>query len=514
MNTATANTDATDRTTRLRWRNTRALWLWAAVIAVTFFAVDSLSLHTGDDLGYLFADSAHHAGDGPRVTTLVQCFTTQNSHYLTTNGRYLVHVMVMTLLNLVPLWVFRALNAFIFSLLWAGILRLIMPAGADKTGASAKLLYAAVWGALLILLPQPGLVLFTLVAYAINYLWTACAIVWLLVALRGVSPALFGDTPASMPPDKLRTAAIMTACTVVGSLQESFSIPVAVALFLSSVMHRLPWRYTLAFIAGTAVVVFAPGNLAHAAQGGGMAAGALAHKAGALGRALMFSAIPFAFLTWSRRNLPWIAAIAFALLFACFTFTSPRQLTCPTLLALVLLLGWLYKALQRVRSPRTIKYVTGGTIAVTAAFLVLVAIVRMPVYIRWQSLLDSMNKNTAIAWPQNNGKCCGIAATDLTTPKNSIKSTLLRAIAPDPLVNRGLVAIGDYYTIQGLSRLRQCTNPEAPKLTGILPATPAEISVTDTLPPFRVLHLPRGTRVQQHYLQQLFDGDTVHVIVY
>lgn len=485
-----------------------ALWLWFAVIAATFFSLDCLSLHTGDDLGYMFADSAHHAGDGERVTGLWQCFTTQNSHYMTTNGRYAVHVVVMIMLNLVPLWLFRALNALMFALLWLGMLRLVAPT------RPSQLMCAAVWGALLIFLPLPGMLLFTLVAYAVNYLWTACAVVWLIVWLRRAGTL-----------SRNAAAVLLASCFVTGTLQESFSIPVSMALFVASVMRRLPWKYTVAFIAGTAVVVFAPGNMAHAAQGGGMASAALAHKLTALGRVLTLSVIPLAVCMVNRRNLPWIAAIALSLLFACFTFTSPRQLTCPTVLTLMLLLKWLDKATERIRNRRTIKLTTVAIVAVTGAFMALLAVLRLPVYNRWQSVLHNLDKNTALTWPDRekgvsaDGTHKGVEVFPegydyvYADPK-SVKAALLRAVDPDPLLNRGLVGIGDRYTIRGLDRLRRYEHPDAPALTGILPVAPTILPDIDTLLPYSILHLPVTTRPPRGYLQQLVVGDTRHVIIY
>lgn len=458
------------------------------LIAVLFFAVDCMSLHTGDDLGYLFADSAHHAGDGERVVSLAQCFTTQASHYMTTNGRYLVHVVVMAMLNLVPRWVYRAVNALMFATLWALMVRLV-----GTTRRNRPAVGALTFAGLLVCIPQPAVVLFTLVSYAVNYLWVAVAYAALLLAIRNKWKMQNGECRMNGK----GSAWLLVATFLVGTLQESFAIPACAAFVTASMLRRLPWRVTLMLIAGTAICAFAPGNLAHAAQGGGADPDAIAHKVTALLADMPYLAIgwgtialvgtlairPRQTVAFIRRHLPAFAAIAAAITVAAVTYTSPRQLTCPSFIVLYLILCAAVPVLcpgedragEKGHSDRSFlrreRAVTIIATALAIVFLGTIAVLRIPAYMAWHSATDRLNADTRLTWPDAQ---TGIVA-DISDVKEKFTETniyLARAIAPDPLLNCGIVTIGDPYTIHGLQRLG------ASSLTGILPAHPSLLKNT------------------------------------
>jgi hypothetical protein len=388
----------------------------------------------------MFTDTTHHNGDGVRVTTLAQCFTTQCHHYFTTNGRFAVHVVVMAMLNLVPLWAYRLLNAVMFGLLWLLACRFTAPAKRSNTT------YAVAWLLLLAAMPQPGLVMLTLVSYSVNYLWTGVAVLALLLALRRGKKSWW----------------LAAYALFVGSLQESYSLPLCAALVVCSLCRRTPWRITIAFIIGTAIEVFAPGNLSHAAQGGGFTAAAIEAKLSALGKDLSHSIITPAVIAtamWAivrRRqclkfcndNLLLVTATAAALALACATFTSPRQLTAPTLFVIIMLL-------QRVSNIKSLTYASTALVAVTIAVM---GYYKAQIHHRCQTLLQSVSVGKTYAYPLGEATVTG-------------NSWFARAYIPDPLCNRGLVTVGDKYTKQGLSRLRG-----GAKLTTILPMSPKRIA--------------------------------------
>ncbi len=425
-------------------RKNKYEFLWLALIIATFFVLNCFSIHTGDDLGYMFADTTHHSGDGVRVTSLAQCFSTQCHHYVTTNGRFLVHVLVMALLNLVPISLYRLLNAFMFGVLWLLTCRLVAP---SKRSFS---LYAVAWFLLLVAIPQPGLVLLTLVSYSVNYMWVGVAVVAFLLALqRKVSSKWF-----------------ILYAAFVGSLQESFSLPLCAALFLGAILKRVPIPVVCAFIVGTAVEVFAPGNMAHAAQGGGFSLAALSHKLTALGADLCYSIIApaaLAALVWLclqrkkailflNENIILVTAIIAALLLAMLTFTSPRQLTAPTLFTIILLLKLL---------PDN-KYLATASVVATVAVMTIMGIYKYQIKSRYDSLIDCVRSGYTVVFPKGETPC-------------SANNTFTRAFIPDPLCNRGLVAIGDKYTKQGLSRLRG-----EKSIKTILPYSPQHIANLST----------------------------------
>lgn len=413
---------------------------WLFLIVTTFFIVNCFSLHTGDDLGYMFADTTHHCGDGVRVTSLSQCFSTQCHHYLTTNGRFMVHVVVMAMLNLVPLWVYRVLNALMFGMLWLLTCRLV---DADKR---TNTLYAVAWLLLFVALPQPGLVLLTLVSYSVNYLWVGVAALALLLALKR----------------KPKNPWLLVYAFFVGSLQESFSLPLCAGLFVGALMKRVPWPVTCAFIMGTLAEVLAPGNMAHAAQGGGFTLNAISAKIAALGSDLCMSIItpalvaaviwliarPRKSVAFFKENIVLTIAIVAALGLATLTFTSPRQLTAPSLFTIVLLLKLLPSK----------KWLTVGSSVLVVAVLAVMGVYKYKIYNRYQTFVESVSRNDVCAYPQ------GEAPYEGNAP-------FARAFIPDPLCNRGLVAVGDKYTKNGLQRLRN-----GGKLNTILPQSPLLIA--------------------------------------
>lgn len=442
------------------------IWLWAAVIALSFFAADCLSLHTGDDLGYMFTDTVHHKGDGVRVTDFADIIRTQNSHYMTTNGRWLVHVTVMTCLNLMPLWLYRALNAIAFTALWWLIVRLVAPRKRPSDG-----LCGATWLLLLAGFPQPSLLLFTLVSYSVNYLWVGVAAVGLLVAVR----------------DCRRVWLVCLLAFFTGTLQESYSVPLCAGFFVASLMKKMRWQYTVALILGTAVCAFAPGNLHHAAQ-----TGSILHKLTALGTHLPYMVVSWGLLAWllmliwrksptlrfTRRHMVLFVAIATSLAMACLTYTAPRQLTCPTLFAIILIIDALAPRLDG-------KIVAPVCASLAIAFLAAITALRWPVYRNWQSLVRTADKT--VAYPAKE--------PTWDVPYNY----LTEGLWPDPLASRGLMATGDRYTVNGLRRL------SAPRLKFILPAAPSRMRTSRT---FRLTRFPRNTKPPRA-LQNYTIGDTL-----
>lgn len=448
--------------------------LWLLVIAAGFFAVDCMSLHTGDDLGYLFSDSAHHLGDGTRIHTFRDIITTQCSHYTTTNGRFLVHVAVMATLNLVPLWVFRLINALVFTFLVFILDKIVNTSKNNEEGnkQSIKPSFATLFFTafvVLVAVPQPAVVLFTLVAYSVNYLWVAAVVMaWIWTVERGITG--WGTCVAAV---------------VAGSLQESFSLPLCAGILTAVLLHQLPWRVFLCLCAGTAVCVFAPGNFAHAAQGGGMGVDALVAKITALGKDL-----PFMFITWAtaaylvwmvfrrkaavtfgRENLPWIVTCAAAVLLAFVTYTSPRQLTFPNLLAAMMVLRGLENEMfftKKVLSNWKMEHYIGiiGVVAYLG-ILVLIGWWRFPVYQRWQEVLKDVRRGKTVVSP--------LHGIDPKTVKNTY---MRRGWMPDPLADCGLIAVGDRYTTSALTRLRKTDNPSAPAILAILPAPADSIVAT------------------------------------
>lgn len=327
-------------TKRPHWRPT-ATAAWFAVAFVSFLMLDGFSISVGDDFGYMFTDSKHHACDGAAVSTLGDCLRTQAMHYVTTNGRFVVHTLVMAMLNLVPEYIYRIINALMFASLW--LLTLRLGYGRLRNHATAAITLACLW----VMIPDSGVVMLSLCSYSVNYMWTGTATLLLL---------LLAEKERLRSAETAAYAAVCAYALLCGSLQESFSAPLSAALTVECVFYwrKHSWREKvvwLLYIAGTAVCVAAPGNIAHFMAGGGLEGAGMTHKLAALAAALIRTPMPWLTLllaVWGIRNRhncrrfisdnrTLCAAIVAAVLFAVATFTSARQLFAPSLLCILLI---------------------------------------------------------------------------------------------------------------------------------------------------------------------------------
>lgn len=349
------------------------------LLAGTFFVLDLQSVPTGDDLGYMFTDSTHHLGDGHRVQSLGDITKTLSSHYLTTNGRFLVHWIAMFFLNIGGHVSFCAANSIVFFLTALFFTRL---AGFPKPYQFGTVVLSTI--ILWFCVPLPGLNWLSLVCYATNYLWPTCATLAFLLFFERLI-----DQGKGTVPSKMSCCLALIFSLVTGSLQESFSLPVSAGLLALWIMEgksfsKAEMALTITFWIGTSICVFAPGNLHHAAQGGGFASTAMIHKLSALGIDLLTKAplitiaaiiglwgLLFkreATVSFLRANIVIAVSIVVALLLASVSFTSSRQLTCPGVLSGILLLRVLRKSIDKGRLE-TVFNLIGSTVGLTAYIL-------------------------------------------------------------------------------------------------------------------------------------------------
>ena len=101
--------------------------IWFVFVVASFWLLGQFSISVGDDLGYMFTDSALHKGDGKLITSIWECFTTQTKHYFSTNGRFLVHTTTHFFTAIAGMKVFNVVNAFVFGLLWLLVSKAISP---------------------------------------------------------------------------------------------------------------------------------------------------------------------------------------------------------------------------------------------------------------------------------------------------------------------------------------------------------------------------------------------------
>lgn len=313
------------------------------LVSVAILAVlTSQGIYTGDDMGYMYADPKLHEGTGMRVASLSQILSTQSSHFLHFNGRFLIHSLTQVFLieGMKPIYI--CLNALAGSFLWLAAGRLT--GGKHFSMRTGVAMLVMLW----CLMPAPGVLWASLISFSLNYLWPATVMAWLLVIIKEMI-----ELPS--PPHGRRLLPAMLLAMLCGALQESFSLPLLAGIaFTWLCSRRRPLlAIGLALFAGTVALLVAPGNYAHADAGGGMGIAAILHKSSAMLEAMLRTPLPLALcaaiaISMRNKDLRWlthlspfslllISLIICALLLGCVSFTALRQLSAPSFAAIILL---------------------------------------------------------------------------------------------------------------------------------------------------------------------------------
>lgn len=427
-------------------------FIWFLFVATTFWLLDRFSISVGDDLGYMFADSALHKGDGLPIENIYQCFATQANHYFTTNGRFLVHVATHFFTAIAGLDIFRIVNSIMFALLWLATIKLSF----HNISGTSEFKFVLPLFLLLIFIPDPGTTMFSLVAFAINYLWTAAAIFLFLIVLRHTATHNY----------RFKTgyhyyAILFVFAIVIGSLHESYSIPISLSLFCCLIfgyekISSLPLTMILGFFIGAAISVFAPGNFHHAVQGGGFDFDDILRKTNALSSELLFSPITFIGIAvlilifikskpairFIKENKFYFLTIISALILAIFTFTSSRQLFCPSVMAIILIAKLIHKAVLKHKSQQILTIAMSTTIAFIFIFAFYL---RRNTYDNFCQITSQLGESHSILFAD-------VSDANYNSPCPIIR-LMARAYAPDPFEGENLYLLFDGYTKRGLSRV-------------------------------------------------------------
>ncbi len=433
-------------------RNRVNIIVWFVVAVVGFGLLARFSISVGDDLGYMFADSSLHKGDGKMIADVGDCFSTQAKHYLSTNGRFLVHVVTHIFTAIASVEFFRGASTLMFGLLWLLVVGFITPRREAKGWYVCLLALFMLW----VCVPAPGTVMLSLVAFAVNYMWTAVAYLGFLLLLKKASTSdktfkrdwgcyLFGGFGA----------------LVVGSLQESYGLPISAALFFMALfnlkkVNALSLTMILGFFAGCGICVFAPGNWCHAAQGGGFAIDSILRKCEALSHELVLSAMALLLIVLAvefllsrkdavrivRDNMFFLIAILVSLLLGVFTFTSSRQLFCPSVFSIIVI-GRIVMRWKRKIGFRAVSAVV--MCCVLTLIFVGGYVLRKNTYMIHDKIMAQLGGKSALI------------VADATNANHNIDCGVARLFAgryaPDPLANETLHLLFDGYTKRGLSRI-------------------------------------------------------------
>lgn len=456
---------------------------WIAFFAfLSFFLLDLQGVATGDDLGYAFADSRLHAADGQKVEGIADIFKTQISHYQTTNGRFIIHSITQFFAALTPRWVFSLFNALVFTLLWWFSCKLILPGQryADRrlSGMGEGMLVLVI---LWLSIPRPGVTMLSLKAFAINYLWTAAATVGLLLWWRNARQQDMCDHSAN----KSDVALMAFGAMLVGSLQESFSIPVCAGMFMEGCMERFRfgkrrWALAIGYCIGAVIEIAAPGNWIRVASSGGLfhsCSGMLQELAVSSVTVLALLLILWVFISpgemigWCKAHMMLLTIICVAILLAGATFTAIRQLFAPSLFA-GLLIG------NILLSGRLGRFIRSRT-AIAGMCVILVGMlgggwaVRQKAARQYASLIEQASSGKGILWVDASDN---LYNREYSLPGCVSPMLFLSRFNDDPMEGGDLKYLYDGYTKRGFSRLY---SPGGAKeaVSTILPASPQSIMV-------------------------------------
>lgn len=218
------------------------------LVGILFFLLNRFSLFICDDHIYSFI-----YGTNEIVRSFNDIIHSQWHHYFEQNGRFLVHCVVQYFCSFGSVEIFRILNSVVFVAFLSVSSKLIFPIN-HISWINLLIVLVFIW----YFIPVPGMTFLGNISLSVNYLWTSTAILFFILIYEKIR------TCARQLP-LLFNISLFVFGIVCGSLQESFSIGVAVALFCYYLFKIREFKGSIAylisgFFIGTAIVVLAPGN--------------------------------------------------------------------------------------------------------------------------------------------------------------------------------------------------------------------------------------------------------------
>lgn len=321
------------------------------VVFIAFYLLDRLSPFIADDYAYRFFYDESIEGL-KIVDSLKDAIIFQAHDYMTHNGRFIVHTLTAYFCGKLGVEWFRIINTLIFILFVFGVLKLIR----NEFGKRSVDKYIIAF-VLFLFMPCPGMIWFGSIAMCINYLWSACAMTYFIILYKVIA-------------ENKRTYNIATKILFffiglfVGSLQESFSLGISVALFFYYCFNFKKFNSAVLYIVigfwiGTIIVTFAPGNFVRMGQvnnleGGFSLAKLFSNFSQVIFNAKLFVILclsllvlliknKYGFVKFISENVLYVLTIIFCLAVSFVVFSGERQVTCIELCSLILIIKILYK---------------------------------------------------------------------------------------------------------------------------------------------------------------------------
>ena len=345
-----------------RSRQSDGYWLFLMAVGFAMLLLNLMDVPTlSDDMIYRFAWQADSTAPVETIDGVGDLLRSQWTHYLTTNGRFVAHLLAQAFLVFVPPVVLQVADTLLFVLLihlcvvWNNKRETI------DNKREADLLVAVVATFLLFVVFQGFGTTMVWGLGAFNYLWPLVAVMTLLVSLTSAGGAA-------------GCWWLLPLALVAGWSHEALSLPVSVAFAVWMIANRKqagkgwhsPFPYMLLFMVGTALCLLSPGVVARAGDSVSLTS-RLLH--GAINcatniRVLWLLALTLAVLAWrgreasgshlSAHRYEYVAlAVAFAIVVLCGT-TLERVAFFADFMAMLLLLKLLVRHLSSSVARRII----------------------------------------------------------------------------------------------------------------------------------------------------------------
>lgn len=221
--------------------------IFFVIIGIAFYLLDRFSLFYLDDYMY-----AYKFGTYEPIKTLKDILESQCDHYMQHNGRFLVHCIVQMFCGILGVEWFRIFNTIAFCA-FAGLTTRIIYNSWNKP----IVYYAFASLIILLFIPRISFTILGNMSMCINYLWVGVATLCFFLLLDKLK---YKKTNVWY-----KNVGYVLVGILIGSLQESFSIPVAGALFIYYCINFKKFRGSIVWLVcgywlGSLILVLAPSN--------------------------------------------------------------------------------------------------------------------------------------------------------------------------------------------------------------------------------------------------------------
>lgn len=218
------------------------------VVGVAFYMLDRFNLFIVDDYHYTY-----NFVTGNPIGTLKDIIESQCDHYIHHNGRFLVHCVVQLFCGILGVEWFRIFNTIMFVLFCAMTTRLVC-----GTYRAPITWYVITTFIIWLFIPRIGFTILGNISFCVNYLWAGVASLAFILEVQKINNDDKSKSFAS-------NISLSVLGAIIGSLQESFSIPISGALFFFFCFNINKFRGPIVWLVcgywlGSIALVVAPGN--------------------------------------------------------------------------------------------------------------------------------------------------------------------------------------------------------------------------------------------------------------